>query len=365
MLSRPTQTALPTYLITGLLGSGKTSCLAQLLEQKNRADTVNENWLILINEFGKVDIDSALIESLSESDSKIVVKEVSGGCICCTAQVNLINTLNKTLQQHPNINRIFIEPTGLGHPAKILDALHSNSFIKPVKLMKSICLITAQQLTRERWEKSVVMRDLVNLADTIVINKTDLSSSAQHAAALELLADCYPPKTDIIETQQAKIALSELLQPGPPKPFTILQKRPNPTTDTHAHLTEHEQTPYESKIDGVQSCFISQNTTETTVELQSMGWTWDNRTQFNRIKLKQFFAAIAPNLLRAKGILKTGNEWQLVQWSDQQLSFSDIAWRADSRLECIFQLNNTEISSQQLEQMLQQTIHDSTKQNAD
>ena len=91
--------------------------------------------------------------------------------------------------------------------------------------------------------------------------------------------------------------------------------------------------------------------------LNSIGWTWPVNTQFNRTKLKAFFEQPQLNINRAKGIIKTGKEWQLLQWADNQLSLSDIAWRQDSRLELFFYAKAPEISTHLIEQHLLKTIH--------
>jgi len=352
---------LPVHLITGLLGSGKTTCLQHLIKQKPD----NENWAILINEFGEVDIDASQLlantstSNVSNQSDSLKVLAVSGGCICCTAQLGLVTTLNQILSKPENpIDRIWIEPTGLGHPAKIIDALQKTPFAKPLQLQKITCIITPMQLTQERWKKSTVMRDLVHLADTIILNKVDLASDSAKKEANKVLASCYPPKNEIISTQYSAIILNRLLQTRPKKPFTLLS--PITEQSQHQQHTSHIQESYKSKIIGTQKCFISQ--TESG-ELLSMGWIWNNELQFNRVKLKVFFEEIAPYLIRAKGLLKTGNEWQLLNWSNQLLQFEDIAWREDSRLECLFKteddnkVNMPILSAQTLETLIKNTIN--------
>lgn len=368
-------TPLPVHLITGLLGSGKTTCLKNLIQQK----PANEHWVILINEFAEVDIDASQLianPNLSEdSSNSIEIQAVSGGCICCTAQLGLVNTLNKIFSQTTKkIDRIWIEPTGLGHPAKIIDALQQTQFLKPVQLQKIACVVTPLQLTVARWQKSAVMRDLVNLADTIILNKTDLADDKEILTAKTLLQNCYPPKNEVIETQYTNLALNTLLTPRIQKSFTLLsQFLPNNTlkastaqdssfhdfTD-HKQQTLYPQQAFNSSIPGTQQCFVSQTDTS---ELLSMGWIWNNDLQFNRVKLKTFFTEIAPYIIRAKGLLKTGKEWQLVNWSTNELQFEEIAWRQDNRLECLFKMeddlptNQAHISIQTLESKLKDTIH--------
>ncbi|GAB6071155.1 GTP-binding protein [Thiomicrorhabdus hydrogeniphila] len=361
-------TPIPVHLITGLLGSGKTTCLQHLIQQKPQ----NENWAILINEFGEVDIDASqllasskqtadqnqTLDKNSNEASSLQILAVSGGCICCTAQLGLVTTLNQILSQAKKpIDRIWVEPTGLGHPAKIIDSLQKTPFAKPLQLQKITCIITPMQLTQDRWKKSAVMRDLVNLADTIVLNKIDLATNSQRDEANEVLANCYPPKNEVITTQFSAITLNSLLQARPKKPFTLLS--PITEQSQHQQHTSHIQEEYNSEIAGTQKCFISQ--TESG-ELLSMGWIWSPELQFNRVKLKALFEEIAPYLIRAKALLKTGNEWQLLNWSNQNLQFEDIAWRQDNRLECLFKPsdsneNSVKLSPQELEKQIKNTIN--------
>lgn len=324
-------TALPVHLITGLLGSGKTTALKQLLKQK----PVHETWGLIINEFGEVDIDAASLHGLNDK-----VVSVAGGCICCSAQYGLSQAINRLLSNAPPetpYTRLFIEPTGLGHPAKIIDALKQPSYLRPLSLQKVICVMTPQQLTADRWQKSAVMRDLVTLSDTILLNKSDLSTAEESHRALKILARCYPAKAQILHTQQGKIALTDILGTPSRLALSILQTAPGP--QAHQHQLDSQQISLKSTISSVTYC--QSHSHADTGELSSIGWIFRPETQFNRIKLKVFFNTLAPTLLRAKGLLKTGNEWQLIQWSESGLTFDDIAWRQDSRLELIFATEKT------------------------
>jgi len=351
---------LPVHLITGLLGSGKTTCLQHLLLQK----PASENWAVLINEFGEVDIDANQLMSSTTSDS-VDIHAVSGGCICCTAQLGLVNTINQLFNQtKTKIDRIWIEPTGLGHPAKIIDALQQSQFLHPLSLQKISCIITPQQLTQQRWKKSKVMRDLVSLADTIILNKTDLSNEPAQAEALHILNGCYPAKTEIITTQFCKLQLDTLLQKRPKRLLSILSNQssnqPHEAGFAHDVQIANQQIPFDSCIPKTQQCYISMDNSRPDInQLLSIGWIWSNEVQFNRVELKKLFEKLAHNLLRAKGILKTGKEWQLINWSDGKLTFKEIAWRQDSRLECLFIPNETAqaITPENLQEDIHNTIH--------
>ena len=172
------------------------------------------------------------------------------------------------------------------------------------------------------------MRDLVTLADIVVLNQTDLSSESEQACSNTILKRLYPNKSQVIHSQFGALPLKTLMQPHKPAPFVLL-----------AGLKEHhEQTmtgseAYAPVIPNTQACQVSKSAQQNII---SIGWVWQTNNQFNRVKLKALFETLAPNLIRAKGLIKTGNEWQLINWTEQQLQFSDIAWRQDSRLELLF-----------------------------
>lgn len=328
---------LPVNLITGLLGSGKTTALKHLIAQKPPTET----WAILINEFGDIGIDAASIAN----DSKLIVHEVSGGCICCTAQFGLQQAL-QTLLAQPNITRLMIEPTGLGHPAKLLDTLKQPIFPRKLELQTQICLLNPQHLTPLRWQKSAVLRDLVSLADIIVLNKTDLCNEADLTQAHQILDLCYPAKTQRLTTQFGKIDIGLLDQPHQTPAFLILSglqqhsKSVASHTETFTSLMPH----------------LIHSQLQTGAETWALGWVWNSKVQFNRTLLSAFFERWQPFLLRGKGIIRTGLEWQLLNLADQQLQLSDVAWRQDSRLELIFDGQLMPPNPLKIEQDLQKTL---------
>lgn len=111
---KPFIQAVPTHIITGFLGAGKTTLLNQLLSQR----PAHETWAVLINEFGKIGVDQALI---AQHDG-IAIREVVGGCLCCTSQLPMQVALARLLQQ-TQPDRLFIEPTDWRMPINWLSNL--------------------------------------------------------------------------------------------------------------------------------------------------------------------------------------------------------------------------------------------------
>lgn len=152
-----------TNLITGFLGSGKTTTIRHLLSQKPE----NEKWAVLVNEFGEVGIDGALL-----ADSGAVLKEIPGGCMCCVNGLPMQVGLNMLLQQ-AKPDRLLIEPTGLGHPKQILALLNSEVYRSWLTLNASLCLLDARQLADPRVVANENFRDQLAAADIVIVNKID------------------------------------------------------------------------------------------------------------------------------------------------------------------------------------------------
>ncbi|WP_448215642.1 CobW family GTP-binding protein [Endozoicomonas sp. 2B-B] len=155
--------AIPTNLITGFLGSGKTTAILHLLANKPR----DETWGVLVNEFGEIGIDGAIM-----SGKGAVVREVPGGCMCCVAGLPMQIGLNMLIARSKP-DRILIEPTGLGHPEQILQTLSGEHYCDVLDLKASICLVDPRNLKDQRYLDNENFQDQIALADVIVANKTD------------------------------------------------------------------------------------------------------------------------------------------------------------------------------------------------
>ncbi|MEC5341903.1 GTP-binding protein [Brenneria populi] len=159
-------------LITGFLGSGKTTTIRYLLAQK----PADEVWAVLVNEFGEIGIDGALL-----ADSGAVLKEIPGGCMCCVNGLPMQVGLNMLLQQKKP-HRLLIEPTGLGHPKQILSLLTGDSYRPWLTLQATLCLLDARQLSETRYTENENFRDQLAAADIIVANKQDAYLDADRRA---------------------------------------------------------------------------------------------------------------------------------------------------------------------------------------
>lgn len=159
--------SVPTNIITGFLGVGKTTAINHLLSAKPK----NERWAVLVNEFGEIGVDASLLKGQHETG--IFIKEVAGGCMCCTSGLPMQIALNQLLTQ-AKPQRLLIEPTGLGHPAEVIETLNQPHYKQVIQLQATITLVDARHLADKRYTSNDTFNEQLKVADIIVGNKTDL-----------------------------------------------------------------------------------------------------------------------------------------------------------------------------------------------
>lgn len=159
---------IPTNIVTGFLGAGKTTAIRQLLAKK----PARERWALLINEFGEVGVDAALLNDTA-ADANVFVKEVPGGCLCCTNQLNLQIALNLLLKR-ARPHRLLIEPTGLGHPRELLNLLQGEYYREVLCLRATLALVDARRTADSRYSDHPIFNQQLEVANVIVASKMDL-----------------------------------------------------------------------------------------------------------------------------------------------------------------------------------------------
>lgn len=178
--------AIPTNIITGFLGAGKTTVIAHLLKQK----PAHERWAVLVNEFGEVGIDGSLFKGDKNNEQDVFISEVPGGCMCCTAGLPMQVALN-TLLQRARPDRLLIEPTGLGHPKEVLEVLSSEHYRDVLTINTTITLVDARKITDKRYTDNDTFNQQLDIADVIVANKSDLYSDADLPALIDYLEERF------------------------------------------------------------------------------------------------------------------------------------------------------------------------------
>ncbi|WML44989.1 GTP-binding protein [Neobacillus sp. PS3-40] len=161
-------------ILSGFLGSGKTSLLKRLLEDERR---IGRKVAVMMNELGNVSIDSDVVED------DVALKELLGGCVCCSIQDELEAQLQGLLlAEKPDV--IYLETTGAAHPVEVLDAILSPLFADRLTIKGIITTVDGVRW-RDRKLLSPQLQQLiieqVRHADFIIINKTNELTEAEQA----------------------------------------------------------------------------------------------------------------------------------------------------------------------------------------
>ena len=170
---------IPVTVITGFLGSGKTTILSRLLHDQRFAHTA-----VIINEFGEIGLDHELLE---QSRDELVL--LSNGCVCCTVRGDLISTLGKIYEERGKfgIDRVVLETTGLADPAPILHTLMADPLIiSRFRLEYLVTTIDAFNGINTLNAHPVALKQAA-IADQIVLTKLDLVDDITLAALKERL----------------------------------------------------------------------------------------------------------------------------------------------------------------------------------
>ncbi|WBA80500.1 GTP-binding protein [Endozoicomonas sp. GU-1] len=330
---------IPANLITGFLGSGKTTAIVHLLRQKPE----NETWAVLVNEFGEVGIDGALLQG-SSARNDVFVREVPGGCMCCVAGLPMQIGLNMLIARSKP-DRLLIEPTGLGHPQEIINTLQGEYYREILSLEASICLVDPRNLEDTRYLENDNFRDQIHLADVLVANKTDLSSETDRRR-FEQFADQLPlPKPETAWVKQGALSVEWL----------DLPRRDRVAVNPNAHHAHHKGSDQLQTTEAMglklaegQLFLRKENTGQHHF---SCGWLFSDSTSFSFDRL--FSLIHAQTAQRLKAVAKTDRGVKGFNMQDGIVSVIEIKETSDSRLEII---SSSPMDWDDFETRLQETI---------
>lgn len=168
----------PTHIIMGFLGSGKTTAILNLFKQK----PTNERWAVLVNEFGEMGIDGKIYENHG-----ITVEEIPGGCMCCVQGAPMQVAVNRLLR-NTRPDRLIIESSGVGHPSGLIKTLTSDSYKNVLDIKATIALLDPERLLDPRIINNDLFLDQLKTADILVANKIDRASDKAKQALKKLLS---------------------------------------------------------------------------------------------------------------------------------------------------------------------------------
>jgi G3E family GTPase len=230
---------IPVTLLTGFLGSGKTTVLNHVLKQPSMAATA-----VIVNEFGEIGIDHLLVESATDD-----VVLLNSGCLCCTVRGDIVDTLlnlfvSRANSKVPHFSRVVIETTGLADPAPILHTLISDPLIAARYTLDGV-VATVDAVngagTLDRQPEAIKQ---AAVADRLLLTKADLADPSTSGALRARLA-ALNPSAPLLSVAQGAVDPALLFNLGfydPQTKSVDVQRwlRDEAFEADHAHHNDHE-----------------------------------------------------------------------------------------------------------------------------
>lgn len=234
---------IPVTVITGFLGSGKTTLIRHLL-QNNQGRRI----AVLVNEFGELGIDGELLRSCQvcpdeaegeqlrasgkEQDRLPDIVELTNGCLCCTVQEEFLPTMLELLKRRDSLDCILIETSGLALPKPLIQAFRWHEIRHAATVDGVITVVDCEAVTQGTLANDLqaveaqrqadpnldhetpiqeLFEDQLACADLVVLNKTDLVDADAQAQVMKLVQQELPHMVKIVTSDRGKLNPDVLL----------------------------------------------------------------------------------------------------------------------------------------------------------
>lgn len=305
---RPRQLKLPipTHLICG---SGKTSTIQQLLRAKQAAGNT-EVWAVLVNEFGALGIDAAVLAGAGAA-----VRELAGGCLCCTMPTVTVAALVQLIRA-AKPDRLLLEPSGLAHPDALLRLLRGAHLataldIRPITCLVDLATFDPGVAGAPSDDGGGTFWAQIGVADVLIGTKPDVCGAVGVEAFHRWAEKLDPPKSRVLARKIAEISAEDVgIEAGGQASGEALERtaapvsrgpgRPGATRDVWLSNAAAEGTA------AAPGRPLRKPGGGDGAEPTTCGWVFHADDVFREKDLSWFVADAAPHVLRLKGIFRTG-----------------------------------------------------------
>ncbi|WP_342599852.1 GTP-binding protein [Psychrobacillus sp. FSL H8-0483] len=286
------KTKIPVYILSGFLGSGKTTVLLNMLEHcKNKGQHPG----IILNELGQENVEGHLFE-----DKKVV--ELLNGCICCTIQDDLKETMDNLIAEMDSspLDVLFIEGTGVANPLEIQESLLSKPYIDQFEIMSIITVLDAshyleyQSVFSSSAEVRKLMKEQMVCGSLLLLNKTDLIRSEQLDKVIQKITKIAGVETELVKCSYGQIEAGMLFE----KRFqSISIGKQHSDIDHHHH---HHSTVQAIKLEDFPA--------------------------FQQKTFEKWLKQLPNNVLRGKGIveIENSNQFYSFQYASKKVTFTPV-----------------------------------------
>uniref|UniRef100_A0A7S0VMP5 CobW C-terminal domain-containing protein n=1 Tax=Hemiselmis tepida TaxID=464990 RepID=A0A7S0VMP5_9CRYP len=344
----------PVTIVTGFLGSGKTTLVNYILHERH-----GKKIAVIENEFGEVNIDSSLVTDNLQAKEDII--SMDNGCVCCTVRGDLVKAFQTLGRRKEKYDAVIIETTGMADPAPVAFTFNSRPEVgMQFRIDSILCLVDAKHIKAhlDDVRESDVVNEAVQqvaFADKILLNKIDLVNEDEKKKVKRSLKSINAT-AKVIECQQSRVNLDELLGLGTFSLENVSHMMEELSDeedaeehgghghsheDSHGHSHGHSHDHDHGDKDCDDTCTHPQKKPKRSAHLSgvsSVGVSFEG--ELDEKKFNMFMTNLlqtrANDLYRCKGVLKfKGNDDKFVfHGVHEQIEFgpSEVGWAQGEKI---------------------------------